>query len=121
LISESIQSSRSITAELSPPILYQNGLPAGLNWLARSMQEKYGFAVELKLEDFVISQQDLIIVLFQSARELLFNTLKHSGVKSAIVALVKNGSDRIELVVSDAGKGFDECFSIRNSGRRLIF
>ncbi len=37
LIDESIAESRSLTAELSPPILHEAGLNAGLEWLARRM------------------------------------------------------------------------------------
>lgn len=108
LIADSIQTSRSLTAELSPPILYQNGLVAGLEWLARWMHEKHGFSIELQMEpDIVVHQEVLTIVLFQSVRELLFNAVKHSGAKSAEVSLSKDESDRLRIVVRDAGKGFD--------------
>src|SRR5690606_3104846 len=36
LIRQSIESSRSLTVELSPPVLYDVGLARGLEWLARS-------------------------------------------------------------------------------------
>ncbi|RJQ48859.1 MAG: hypothetical protein C4530_24060 [Desulfobacteraceae bacterium] len=108
LLSDSIQTSRSIIAELSPPILYQNGLVAGLKWLSRWKQEKYGFSVELQVEPEVAAlQEDVTIVLFRSVRELLLNAIKHSGVDSAEVILSKDRSDRLRIVVSDAGKGFD--------------
>ena len=42
LIDEAIETARTLTAELSPPILHQGGLVAGLDWLARWMHEKQG-------------------------------------------------------------------------------
>jgi len=108
LLADTIQTSRSITSELSPPILYQNGLVAGLEWLARWKQEKFGFSVELQAEPEVIAlKEDMMVVLFRSVRELLFNAIKHSGVDSAKVILSKDGPDRLRIAVCDSGKGFD--------------
>ncbi len=119
LLAESIETSRSITAELSPPILYQNGLVAGLEWLCRWMQEKHGFSVELQMEpDIPAAQENTTVVLFQSVRELLFNAVKHSGVNSAKVVLSKDGSDRIRLLISDAGKGFDPDRTLASSEKK---
>ncbi len=57
--------------------------------------------------DVAALQEDMTIVLFRSVRELLLNAIKHSGVDSANVALSKDGPDRLRIVVSDFGKGFD--------------
>ena len=51
LLDESIQCSRSLTAELSPPILHQGGLVPALEWLAVWMQQKHGLNVELQTQD----------------------------------------------------------------------
>ena len=50
LIDESIAASRSLTAELSPPILHEAGLNAGLQWLARRMADTQGLFVDLEME-----------------------------------------------------------------------
>ncbi len=52
LIDESILASRNLTAELSPPILHEAGLNAGLQWLARRMADKHGLFVDLAVEDY---------------------------------------------------------------------
>ena len=49
LIDESIAASRSLTAELSPPILHEGGLNDGLQWLARRMADTQGLFVNLEL------------------------------------------------------------------------
>jgi PAS domain S-box-containing protein len=106
LIDESIRSSRSLTAELSPPILHDAGLNAGLEWLARRMADTQGLFVELKAEQVEHLSDDLTILLFESVRELLFNVVKHSQARSARVNL-RRISGSLQLTVSDEGAGFD--------------
>jgi PAS domain S-box-containing protein len=106
LIDESIKSSRSLTAELSPPILHDAGLNAGLEWLARRMADTQGLFVELTTEQVEHLSDDLTILLFESVRELLFNVVKHAQARSAHVNLRRiDGS--LQLTVSDQGVGFD--------------
>jgi signal transduction histidine kinase/ActR/RegA family two-component response regulator len=106
LIDQSIAASRSLTAELSPPILHEAGLNAGLQWLARRMKETHGLFVELELEDSGSLSEACKILLFESVRELLFNTVKHADALSASVNL-RRFDDSLRIIVSDRGKGFD--------------
>jgi len=116
LIDDSIETSRSLTAELSPPILREGLVPA-LEWLVRWMHEQHGLSVELKAEGEVEpAAEDVTVLLFQAARELLFNTAKHAGVKSARVRLARC-NDQIQLSVSDEGAGFDPA-QLRAEGGR---
>jgi PAS domain S-box-containing protein len=106
LIDESIASSRSLTAELSPPILREAGLNAGLEWLARQMADRQGLWVDLELEEIGSLPEDLKILLFESVRELLFNVVKHAKTRSSAVNLrCVDGS--LQLTISDQGVGFD--------------
>jgi len=50
LLGQCIDESRSLTMELSPPILYDGGLAAALEWLARQMLQSYGLAVEVEAD-----------------------------------------------------------------------
>ena len=107
LLEESILASRSLTVELSPPILHEGGLGAGLEWLVRWMKEKHGLVVELAIDKQAeTDREDIKVLLFQAARELLFNIVKHAGVTHAqVTATLENG--HLRVVVSDAGIGFD--------------
>jgi PAS domain S-box-containing protein len=118
LIDESIASSRSLTAELSPPILHEAGLNAGLSWLARRMTDRHGLLVDLELEDIEPLPDDLKILLYESVRELLFNTAKHAHTRSAIVNM-RRVDGMLQLGVSDQGIGFDPSVMARagESGR----
>lgn len=108
LINEAIQASRSLTVELAPPILHEAGLAAGFEWLARWNREKHGLNIELHvIENARIKQEDVRILLFQSVRELLFNVVKHSGVRQARVDVSLPDAEHIEVTVSDRGQGFN--------------
>jgi ligand-binding sensor domain-containing protein/signal transduction histidine kinase len=108
LLNESIEASRSLTAELSPPILCQGGLVAGLQWLARWMREKHALTVELDLqEQLAAAPEDVGVLLFESVRELLFNVVKHAQTQSATVSVRRVEQGMLEITVGDAGVGFD--------------
>lgn len=107
LLGQAIQSSRSLTVELSPPVLYDLGLPAALHWLARWMLDKHGLTVAVEAEDEANPRAtSMRVLLFQAARELLFNVVKHAGVDAARVELRRN-DDAIRMSVTDEGAGFD--------------
>jgi PAS domain S-box-containing protein len=107
LINESIKASRSLTVELSPPILHEAGLAAGFEWLARWMEEKYGLKVHLESDHRVESdREDVRVLVFQSVRELLFNIVKHAQVTEAEVELALHDPDHLRVTVIDRGRGF---------------
>jgi signal transduction histidine kinase len=108
LLDESIESSRSLTAELSPPILHEGGLAVGLEWLARWMADKHGLSVELPLKPEVSpTTEDVKVLVFESVRELLFNVVKHAQTKSATVTMQRQLDNRMRIEVTDNGVGFD--------------
>jgi len=108
LIDQAIESSRSLTVELAPPILHEAGLPAGLAWLTRWMFDRHNLRVKAHIDDDAAPErEDVRILVFQAARELLFNVVKHAGVDVATVRLTAEDGERLRLVVSDPGRGFD--------------
>jgi PAS domain S-box-containing protein len=116
LLNNAIDASRSLTAELSPPILHEGGLTAGLEWLARWMADKHKLIVDLSMEKGLPSlPEDLRVLLFESIRELLFNAVKHAEVESACVDLRLISGHELQILVSDAGPGFDAA-KLKNAG-----
>jgi signal transduction histidine kinase len=108
LLGESIDATRSLTAELSPAVLHDLGLRAGLNWLARWMAEKHGLAVHITAEKGVLPiEDDVKVLLFESVRELLFNAVKHARVASVTLGLRWIKDQALQITVSDSGPGFD--------------
>jgi PAS domain S-box-containing protein len=99
---------RSLTADLSPPVLYELGLEAALEWLVerqRALHEDlvFGFTDDGSPKPV---DEDVRIVLFQAVRELLVNVVKHAEATSAAVTVSRVG-DEVRVQVKDDGVGFD--------------
>jgi PAS domain S-box-containing protein len=108
ILKEAIDASRSLTVELSPPILEQAGLAAALGWLAARMQEKHHFQVHVQADyDAAPTDERTRVLLFESVRELLLNAAKHSGVQEANVTLMRTAQGWTRVVVEDGGRGLD--------------
>ncbi len=107
-IAEAIAASRSLTVELSPPILHQSGLTAALTWLAARNEEKYLFKVHVRANsDAEPADPDVRALLFNSVQELLLNAVKHSGVREAQLIMRRSKEAWTQIIVEDKGKGFD--------------
>jgi PAS domain S-box-containing protein len=107
-LAEAIQASRSLTTELSPPILHEAGLAAGLNWLAEQAAEQHQWTVDVVSDpDAEPESEDVRLFLFGAVRELLFNACKYSGVSSARITMTRASDKWVRIVVEDQGRGFD--------------
>lgn len=107
IIEEAIQEARSLSAELRPPVLYQEGVVAAVAWLAVQMQRQHGLSVRTELDPETASdREDVRMLIYDAARELLFNVVKHAGVQAATVELRREGGELV-LRVGDTGRGFD--------------
>jgi len=107
-LAEAISASRSLTTELSPPILHEAGLAAGLDWLAEQVREQHHWTVEVKSDPRAEPEsEDVRFFLFGAVRELLFNACKYSGVTSALVTMTRVSHRWVKLLVEDQGKGFN--------------
>jgi PAS domain S-box-containing protein len=105
---ECISISRSLTSEISHPAFSEPDLAAALEWLASWMKEKHGLEVELEsVPSLPAIPEETRILLLEAARELLFNVVKHSGVKEAKIRLDLDPDGRVTMVVIDRGVGFD--------------
>ncbi len=83
LIDESITRTRTLTADLSPPVLYELGLPAAIQWLGDRLRAEHGISFELEApKEWEAVDDETRVVLFQAVRELLINVAKHSRRRS---------------------------------------
>ncbi|MFP4349139.1 MAG: sensor histidine kinase [Thermodesulfobacteriota bacterium] len=106
-IDDCIEKARGLSHELSPPTLRHNGLVAALKWLVQDIKEKHGQTVVLDAEPNADPQSPILpYVLYRSVRELLFNSRKHSGEKTARIAVGRDG-DHLIIRVADDGSGGD--------------
>lgn len=107
LLDDGLSKTRSMIAELSPPVLHEGTLPDAFRWLSRHMEEIHNFTVNLEIEDDLGELDDSRrVMLFNAVRELLFNAVKHSGVGEAQLKLCRENGN-LNILVADHGKGFD--------------
>jgi PAS domain S-box-containing protein len=106
LLEESIEKSRRLSYDLSPPVLHHLDFSESLRWLANGMRERFGLRVELEANAKENLDVPLKAFLFRSVQELLFNVVKHTETDSAKVELLAS-EDGLVLSVSDRGRGFD--------------
>ena len=103
-----IQDTRSLVFELSPPVLYDLGLTAALEWLADRLQERVG--TEYEVEDQRDSgelDKNLEVFLFKSVREIWRNASQH-GKASKVRTVLTGENGQIRVEVQDNGVGFDD-------------
>ncbi len=106
LMDQAIGYTRSLTFELSPPVLYELGLGPALDWLGETFAGKHRLRIDVHDDCRRDLPDDVRVLFFKSARELLHNVVKHAGANRASIALACHG-DEIILEVADDGCGFD--------------
>ena len=108
LIQESIQHTRSLTMQLSPPILFELGLGPALEWLAEQVEKEHGLDVTVTDDELEkpLAEEGRSL-LFRAVRELLINIVKHAHAKHVAVGLARDG-DFVRVVVEDDGVGLDQ-------------
>jgi len=107
ILTQSLDYTRSLVAELTPPALHEFGLTQALAWLASQMQQ-HGLEVLITHQQETLEiPEDQAVLLFQSVRELLFNVLKHANARQATVSLSVTPTHELHLSVTDDGCGFD--------------
>ncbi len=107
-IEKAIQNTRSLTFDLSYPILYELGFEAAVaEWLNEQVRDKHSIATEFKddgqpkpLDD------DVRVLLFRNVRELLINVIKYANADKVRVS-IRRTDDSIQVIVEDNGSGFD--------------
>lgn len=107
LVEEAIEHTRSLTLQLSPPILFELGLTPALEWLATRIEADHGLRVHVvdlgtpsRLSD------ETLALLFSAIRELLINVVKHADAANAWVT-TRAEEGVIEVEIEDDGKGCD--------------
>ncbi len=107
LLNTIVNETRTLTFELSPPVLYELGFDNALDWLAEQGSRKYGLPISVHQQGQVAKPDlDIAILLFQSVQEILFNVAKHAEAKSADITIAWM-EDSVRIIIQDNGIGFD--------------
>jgi PAS domain S-box-containing protein len=106
LLAQSVLDTRTLTFELSPPMLYDLGLKDALSWLAEDVEKRQGVHIELLDDDAPKPlAESTAALVYRAVRELLMNIFKHAQSPNAKVSL-RRIDDDLEIDVVDAGVGF---------------
>ena len=98
---------RQLSRMLRPPMLDDLGLGPTLRWLTRSLQEKTGIAIALRMEgEEERSDPAVETLVYRVVQEALTNVVKHAGAREAAVSVIRDAG-RIRVRVEDGGRGFD--------------
>jgi signal transduction histidine kinase len=121
IIGRTIQYTRSLTVELSPPILSEIGLVAAVDSLAEEIQKTYGMRITIADDGQPKRADDETrYLLFRIVRELLMNVVKHAKASTVKICLARN-DDIVHIAIEDNGIGFDaEKGAVRDSGFGLF-
>ena len=104
LLDQAIHSTRTLTFELSSPVLYELGLAAALQELGERMERRGSIRFHFSADRWRDPGAELAIVLYRSVRELLFNVVKHARASHVRMA-IDAASDQVRIVIEDDGVG----------------
>ena len=107
-LDRTLESVRALVFDLSSPTLYKFGLESALEELLEDKVKaqhglKYTFRDDGAAKPLA---EDVRILLFQSVRELLINTIKHAQAHAVTVDIARHDGS-IRITVADDGVGFD--------------
>ena len=107
IMEQTIDQTRSLTFDLSSPELYELGIEAALDSLCERKSQLYNIPIEF-IDDKKSKPLDETsrILLYQAARELLFNIIKHAKAKKILV-LINRIKDSVQIIIKDNGIGFN--------------
>jgi signal transduction histidine kinase len=106
ILDEAIGYTRTLISELSPPVLYDEGIVGGMQWLAERMGN-HGLVVKVDDDGQPKAlREEVLLTAFEGVRELLFNVIKHAKVGAATVRMRVRGQ-ALQIEVIDGGTGFD--------------
>lgn len=116
-ISRVIQTARTLSVELNPPLIRERGLVPALESLCRWVRSNYGLEVNLACApDTEPASMTIRLLCFKAVRELLMNVVKHAGTQRAELVLDQAPAGTLRITVRDQGSGFDPATEQEGSG-----
>ena len=107
-ISRIIQTARTLSVELNPPLIRERGLIPALESLCRWVQSNHGLTVDMDCAPNTEPVSMTIRLLcFKAVRELLMNVVKYADTHRAVLDLEAAPENMLRITVRDNGTGFN--------------
>ena len=117
-LSKVIQTARSLSIELSPPLIRESGLLPALESLCSQFHSNYGLTVAMSfVPEAEPASMTIRLMCFNAIRELLMNVIKHAGTLHARLDLAREAPNTLRIKIEDDGLGFEP--SARHDGSGL--
>jgi signal transduction histidine kinase len=117
LLTQTIEETQSLTSRISPPILYDLGLEAALEWLTDRFSQQHGLLAYFESDRQPKPvDENLKVLLFQAVQELLVNVVKHAQAHSLKVSMWRQ-DDNLNIGVEDDGVGFNPAVPPYRNGK----
>ncbi|GMQ27473.1 hypothetical protein Aconfl_01150 [Algoriphagus confluentis] len=113
MIEQSIQEARSLSHNLTPHHLEENGLENVLQVQINLLRQKYPLDINFYFHLDSVVPQSLQLMLYRISNELLQNMVKHAQATEALLS-ISEIDGKIELVAEDNGVGINP--DLRNKG-----
>lgn len=108
LIEGAIAESRSLTLELSPPVLYDAGLGAAIEALARDLERRTSLKFELHCDPKAEPEEEQVrVLLFEAVREMIQNVIEHAHARAVRIESSVPAAGQVQVIIEDDGVGFD--------------
>lgn len=106
VLRESLQASRSLAREISPPLLRNAGLIRALEEICARFEHQHGLSCALETPARLPRLNEALeAFLYHAIGELLLNVVKHAQANRARIAVTAS-ADALSVAVEDDGVGF---------------
>lgn len=119
LIRQSIQEARSLSHNLTPHHLEENGLENVLKMQLALLNQKFGIDFNFYFQVNSPLPKSLQLILYRISNELLQNIVKHAQASEVLLSIAEQDGI-IELIAEDNGKGMDQLSSSNGIGLKNI-
>jgi PAS domain S-box-containing protein len=102
-----IKETKSLTFDLSPPVLYDFGFQEAVKTLAETIKLKHNIHVQAFFEgDMDAFDDEIKVILYRNIKELIHNAVKHAEAGNLVIRL-RSSICELHVELSDDGVGFD--------------
>ncbi|MBI5021687.1 MAG: PAS domain-containing protein [Ignavibacteriales bacterium] len=113
-LDNAIKDSRSLTFELSPPVLQDVRFDIAVKMLAEQMMTAHHIGLTIECNEIEVSLEPQIkVLLYYAVREILFNIIKHASA-SEVKFIISCTDTEIRMSIEDNGIGFDKDEALSN-------